>query len=104
MNRQCHKSFLQRTLNRSKIFLNLMIFFIKSYNKESRKGWSLEIDVQYPENLHDFHNDLHFLPERMKIEKVERLVANLHHKTEYAIYIRNLKQALNHRLVLNKNA
>ena len=38
----------------------------------------------------------------MKIEKVESLVANLHDKTEYVIQIRNLKQALNHGLVLKK--
>ena len=38
----------------------------------------------------------------MKIEKVEKLVANLHDKTEYVINIRILKQALNHRLVLKK--
>ena len=38
----------------------------------------------------------------MKIEKVEKLVANLHEKTEYAIHIRNSNQALNHRLVLKK--
>ena len=38
----------------------------------------------------------------MKIEKVEKLVANLHDKTEYVIHIRNLKQALNHRLVFKK--
>ena len=30
-------------------------------------------DVQYPEKLHDFHNDLPFWPERIKIEKVENL-------------------------------
>ena len=35
----------------------------------------------------------------MKIENVEKLVANLHDKTEYVIHIRNLMQALNHRLV-----
>ena len=46
--------------------------------------------------------DKPFLPERMKIEKVEKLVANLHDKTEYVIHIANLKQALNHRLVLKK--
>ena len=44
----------------------------------------------------------HFLLERTKIEKVEKLVANLHDKTEYVIHIRNLKQALNHGLVLKK--
>ena len=38
----------------------------------------------------------------MKIEKVEKLVANLHDKTEYVIHIRHLKQALNYRLVLKK--
>ena len=39
----------------------------------------------------------------MKIEKVESLGANLHDKTKYVIYIRNLKQVLNHGLVLKKN-
>ena len=38
----------------------------------------------------------------MKIEKVEKLVTNLHDKTEYVIHIRNLKQALNHGLILKK--
>ena len=38
----------------------------------------------------------------MKIEKVEKLLANLHDKTEYVILIRNLKQAFNHGLVLKK--
>ena len=38
----------------------------------------------------------------MKIEKVEKLVTNLYDKIEYVIHLRNLKQALNHGLVLNK--
>ena len=73
---------------------------IKNYNEESDEGYFLEVDVQYLEKLHELHNDLPFLTERMKIEKVEKLVANLHDKTEYVIYIRNLKEALNHGLVL----
>ena len=44
----------------------------------------------------------HFFSERMKIEKAENLVANLHNKTQYVIHIRNLKEALNHGLVLKK--
>ena len=40
----------------------------------------------------NFTLNLTFLSERMKIKKVEKLVANLHDKTEYVIYIRNLKQ------------
>ena len=38
----------------------------------------------------------------MKLEKVVKLVTNLHDKTEYVIHIRNLKQALNHGLILKK--
>ena len=38
----------------------------------------------------------------MKVEKVEKLAANLHDKKGIIIYIRNLKQVLNHRLLLKK--
>ena len=48
------------------------------------------------------NNDLQFLPESMKLEKVEKLVTNLHNKAEYVIHIRNSKQALNHELILKK--
>ena len=71
-------------------------------NEESDKGYFLEVDVQYAEKLHDLHNDLPFLPARLRIEKVEKLVANLHNRTEYVIHIRNLKQSLNHGLLLKK--
>ena len=56
--------------------------FIKNYNEESDELYFLEVDVQYLEKLHELHNDLPFLPERMKIEKVEKLVATLHDKIE----------------------
>ena len=61
--------------------------FIKNYNKESDQWHFLEVDVQYIEKLRELHNDLSFLPERMKTEKVEKLVANLHDKIEYVIHI-----------------
>ena len=76
--------------------------FSKNYNEESDEGYILDTDVQYLEKVHEIHNDLPFLPEKMKTEKVEKLVANLHDKSEYVIHIRNLKQALNHTLVLKK--
>ena len=53
-----------------KKLLNLMNFLKKSYNEESDEGYFLEADVQYLE----IHNDLRFLPERMKIEKGEKLI------------------------------
>ena len=51
------------------------------------KGYFLEIDVQYLKILHDVNNDLPFLPETMKTEKFEKLVASLLGKTEYVIHI-----------------
>ena len=56
--------------------------FLKSCNEKSKEGYFLEIDIQYPEELHELHNDLLFFPEKMKIENVEKLVANLHDKDE----------------------
>ena len=38
----------------------------------------------------------------MKIEKVKKLPANLHDKTEYVIHMKNLKQSLNHGSILRK--
>ena len=45
MDGQCHKSC-------SKV--------MKMYNEETRKGYFFEVDVQYPEILHDLYNDLPF--------------------------------------------
>ena len=75
---------------------------IKHHYEESYERYFFKGGSPYTEKLHELHNDLPILPERMKIEKVEKLVANLHDKTEYAILTRNLKQALNHGLVLKK--
>ena len=54
--------------------------FIKNSNEDSDKGYILEVDVEYPKNLHDLHSDLPFLPERMKIDKCSKLVYNLNDK------------------------
>ena len=44
------------------------------------------INDQYPESSHNFYNALPFLSERMKIEKVEKLVANLQDKKKCFIH------------------
>ena len=76
--------------------------FIRNYNEDSDKGYILEVDVKYPRKLHDLHNDLPFLPKRMKIDKCKKLVCNLRNKKKYVAHIRSLKQALNHGLKLKK--
>ena len=76
--------------------------FIKNYNDDSDKGYIFEVSVKYPKNFHDLHSSLPFLPERMKINKCNKLVCNLYDKNNYVVHIRSLKQALNHGILLKK--
>ena len=50
---------------------------ISKLAKLKNKGYLLEVDVKYPKELHDSHNDLPFMCERLKISGVEKLVPNL---------------------------
>ena len=54
--------------------------FIENFNEDSDEGYFVKAGFQYPENLHKRDNDLPVLPERIKIEKVEKHVANLYDK------------------------
>ena len=47
------------------------------------KCYILEVDVSYPKDLYDSHNDLPFMCERMEINGVEKLVPNLRDKKNY---------------------
>ena len=70
--------------------------FIKKYDEDSNTGYSLEVDIDYPNELFNFHKDLQFLPERKKVEKVEKLICSIENKKKYVIHIRTLKKASNH--------
>ena len=74
--------------------------FIKECNEISDKGYVIEADVDYPQELHDLHSDMPFLHERMVINKTKKLVCNLHDKKNYVAHINMLKQALSHGLKL----
>ena len=76
--------------------------FIKEYNEINDTGYVIEVDVDYPQELHDLHSDMPFLSERMIINKTKKLVCNLHNKKNYVAHINILKQALNHGLKLKK--
>ena len=43
----------------------------------------LEVDLEYPEDLHNLHNDYPFAPERIKIGNVEKLIPNMNNKTQF---------------------
>ena len=81
--------------------------FIKNYNENSDIRYFLEVDFDYSKKLFNgitfnLHKDLPFLPERKKVNKVEKLICSIEDKEKYVIHIRVLKQALNHGLVLKK--
>ena len=48
--------------------------FTKNYDEDSKKGYILEVDVEYPKDLHNLHSDLSdlsLLSERIKILKMQ---------------------------------
>ena len=75
---------------------------IKNYDEDSDIGYNLEVDVEYPRNLHKLHSDLPFLPEKMKINNCTKIACNLNDKGNYPIHVLALKKVLNHRLKLKK--
>ena len=75
---------------------------ISELSARTDKGYILEIDVSYPKELHNPHNNLPFMCERMEINGVEKLVPNLRDKKGYVIHIRALNQALKYGLILDR--
>ena len=87
---------------------------IMQINKDSSTGYILEVDLEYPQELHDIHNDYPLAPEKINIPKewlskyclkianahnittgtVKKLVPNLMNKNNYVIHYRNLQQCL----------
>ena len=75
--------------------------------REELKDWKsmpciLEVDLEYPEKLHDLHNDYPLAPERLIVNKVEKLIPNLNDKTKYVIHHETLKLYLSLGLKLTK--
>ena len=62
----------------------------------------LEVDLEYPKELHDSHNDYPLCPERVDCNKVEKLIPNLRDKKNYVIHYKNLMQCLNLGMKLKK--
>ena len=76
---------------------------ISKLAKLKNKGYLLEVDVKYPKELHDSHNDLLFMCKKLKINGVEKFVPKLFDKKKYVIHIRALDQDLKYGLVLEKS-
>ena len=97
-------------------------FIFENYTNDTRKGVILEVDLEYPEELHDFHNDYPLAPEKILITddmlskyckdlkdsenissgRVHKLVPNLRNKEKYVLHYRNLQLYLSLGMKLTK--
>ena len=106
----CHyftASGLSKWLSQKKIDrLNLA-----AYTKDSEKGLILEVDLEYPKELHDLHNSYPLAPEQIKVQKnmlsnyckqiaekyhistglATKLIPTLNKKERYVLHYRNLQ-------------
>ena len=90
---------------------NVHGFDVALISKKSQIGYILEVDLEYPDELHELHNDYPFAPEKVaifddilpncckknadkygiKVGDVKKLIPNLGSKTNYVVHYRNLQ-------------
>ena len=85
----------------------LPLGYFKWMSEEELIDWKnhsciLEVDLEYPKELHDLHNDYPLAPERLKLNGVEKLIPNLYDKEKYIVHHENLKLYLSLGLKIKK--
>ena len=95
---------------------------VMSFNKKSDAGYFLEVDLEYPNELHELHNDYPLAPEKLavsnnvlsvyckkianqydiKVRNVKKLIPNLNNKTKYVLHNRNFQLYLSLGMKLTK--
>ena len=92
-----------------------------SVNEESDTGYLLEVNLDYPYELHELHNDYLLAPEKLaisnmllaycekiadkydlKVGDVKKLIPNLSNKTKYVLHYRYLQLYLSLGMKLTK--
>ena len=101
---------------------NVDTFDVMSISEKNPIGYFLEVDLQYPDELHELHNDYPLVPEKlavssdmlsdyckkiadkyeMKVGDVKKLIPDLGNKTNYAVHYRNLQLYLSLGMKLTK--
>ena len=71
-------------------------------NDWRRYSCILEVDLEYPRELHDLHSDYPLAPEHLVINDVEKLIPNVYHKTKYVVHHEVLKTYLKRGLKISK--
>ena len=70
--------------------------------KDTKQGYIFEVDLEYPSSLWKEHNGYPLAPDRIKLDKVEKLVSSFLPKKNYVVHYRHLKQHLEMGLILKK--
>ena len=101
---------------------NVDKFDVNSINEKSSTGYFFEVDLKYPKNLHELHNDYPLAPEnfaassdmlskyykeiadryKIKVGDIKKLIPSLSNKTEYVLHYRNLQLYLSLGMKLTK--
>ena len=101
---------------------NEEFLLLDDYTDDSDKGLILEVDLEYPDELHDLHNDYPLAPEKVKVERdmlstyckgiankfnmssglVHKLIPTLGGKEKYVLHHRNLQLYLDLGMKLKK--
>ena len=71
-------------------------------NPIKRKGYIFEVDLKYPKDLRESHNDYPLAPEKLKVNGVEKLISHFKRHKNYVIHYRNLRQCLEMGLKITK--
>ena len=70
--------------------------------KDTNQGFIFEVDLDYPSSLWKSHNDYPLAPEKVKIDKTEKLICSFLPKKHYVLHYKNLKQYLEEGMILKK--
>ena len=71
-------------------------------NPIKRKGYIFEVDLEYPKDFWEEHNDYPLAPENLKVNGVEKLINHFKPHKNYVIHYRNLRQCLEMGLKITK--
>ena len=101
---------------------NVDSFDVMSIDKKSDAGYILEVDLKYPNELHELHNDYPLAPEKLtvtneilsnyyksiadkyeiKVGDIKKLIPNLGNKNKYEVHYKNLQLHLSLGVKLTK--
>ena len=70
--------------------------------KDTNQGFIFEVDLDYPNTLWDSHNDYPLGPEKLKVDKIDKLICSFLPKKNYVVHYKNLKQYLKEGMILKK--